>query len=683
MLGDKFSEKLEDGAGAVDVVLRNGTKAQEGYYSFDNVKSAISWLSENKEIQENVPWQKLTQMFGSGPVVIKVYESAIGDMRASFIPPQQTGGEFSHLIASGLRADVWKSVSENVLVTVLQDRKEISISRLFEIDALLKESEQQSPEPAPPSSQAAGAQSPALQSKGYEAALSQWLTIALDKNAPVRQLISRVPQPSSQQIPTLLSTLDDVNNGREITIAKQVRADDFSIRQETLLSAQSPDTVLPDIFKRLGLNLEASLSKGDDAAAEVYPQSLKAVLLSLLSTFENEAAPEQNAAPDDDIALNASPQKRDAAAAAAAASSAVRLSVSNASAEIDRVFKAVSEQVGVLSGPSENGGDSLRLLLDKVKLFRELPAQMESSVQLLLKTASDEIERLVREFQQVQTAMENAAKEPGASLDTLAAAAGRQIMAKVNDIADRLQDLGRQILHLEDKISKDAAQADRQNGTIQSSLKDAFKQLDASARTVSDHALSESREIARRLDNLASEASKRLDAMALDTGGRQQLKQQVENALTRVEALQILARQVSVTDGQQQVISLPMKIEGRWTDVVVKFLKKKDSGEKKNRADRPVSVAIHVAPEMLGQIDVFMDYSGKKRFSMRMEFGKQSTRQWFENNKADFSAALERIGFTAFKIDMKETRRLRRGRGIAAAARNVGGRAQGVIDITA
>ena len=156
---------------------------------------------------------------------------------------------------------------------------------------------------------------------------------------------------------------------------------------------------------------------------------------------------------------------------------------------------------------------------------------------------------------------------------------------------------------------------------VQNSLKDAFRQLDSLARAAADQALSASHDTSRRLDDLASEASKRLDSTAGDPGRQDQrspldvLKQQVENALTRVESLQVLARQVSVTDGQQQVISLPMKIEGRWTDVVVKFLKKKDPGGKKEAQNRPVSVAIHVSPAQLGQIDVFMDYSGKKRFS--------------------------------------------------------------------
>jgi hypothetical protein len=113
---------------------------------------------------------------------------------------------------------------------------------------------------------------------------------------------------------------------------------------------------------------------------------------------------------------------------------------------------------------------------------------------------------------------------------------------------------------------------------------------------------------------------------------------------------------VSFADGQQQVISLPMKIEGQWTDVVVKFMKRRGASEKEP-SKKNVSVVIHVAPTLLGEVTVFMDYNGKKDFSMRMEFEKASSRQWFEKNRIEFSKAIRKFGFSSFKIDMKESRR--------------------------
>jgi hypothetical protein len=1285
-LGDTFAEKLKSGAGAVDVVLRSGAKAVEGYYSFDNVKSAIEWLSENKEIRENVPWQKLTQVFGSGPVVIKVYESAIGDKRASFVAPQQTVSELSHFKASSLSADVWKNVSDEVLAKVLYDRKEIPLSRLQEIDALVKEAEQRqlSPPAAAPAEgpdapvQANEAQSKTIHSQGFTAAFGHWLTIALDEGAPLAQLVSRVPQPSSQQIPVLLSTLGTGDNGTEASSAKAPAADGFSIQQKTLAAAKSPDTVLPDLFRRLGLNLESALSKGNDTDSGMQPQNLKTVLLTLLSSM---------------------PEKQNAGTVAP--EQTVRNAVSHASAALQRLLSDAAEYAKVLSekaGAAEHAtipakdaeGLPLSKMIDKARMLQELPAQIESRVQTILKTASNEVERLVAAFKQAQNtasaqsgavaaaretapeaftravqkeistqlageagkativldqgraaiidkmekllaaasdrvsvpsaktstpstdaavqadttdasgkqlvtilkdvkreiiafvknlpeeiqvmarqstaglvevekefeslisqtpaspaaketpqnadmsrvaqnieaaaklldnfsvqtgtdssrqlvalkqelsdalarvlaqvkqvidtekafsetftpvkfigvqptetaspgqgsatlafalenflsdmpelmntlsgkttagsigtaqtdqavqqlavlfenvrqeiiafvnnvpgimndqeetaavltgqtqqpspasagtemtpqeqfllqvardtrvtvkllnvlasqtpdegtssaliaakqeldtvlaqisqahAAEGAAEEPfvaraatssapaaaaaataaaiaasnavpietadlatgelsaqlvkqaftdfdqvigrlseqieqtpsagradvrrdavahalrqfsadvtervntvvreismkimasaaqtadvlenaasrnagpvspekhvdtmqtGLSQDdaassssvavqlkkaaqgvqraldsietakgdvftsrageivrrlqqsvatladaytprpanqpqdpsaaaaniavktadaqpeNLAATAGRQIMVKVNEIAESMKDLGRQILKIEDALARDAApktvaQDKQQADVATKSVKDAFRQLESSARSLADHASSASRETLRRLDDLASQASKQLEP-----DGRQQrsgldmLKQQVENALTHVESLQVLARQVVVADGQQQVISLPMKIEGQWTDVVVKFLKKNDSGEKKTAENRPVSVAIHVAPAMLGQIDVFMDYSGKTRFSMRMEFEKPSTREWFENNKTDFSAALSKIGFTAFKIDMKEARPRRQGSDAGSDSPKSSGLTQGVIDI--
>jgi hypothetical protein len=1097
-LGEKFAEKLKGDAGAVDVVLKSGAPAQEGYYSFDNVKSALSWLSQNKEVQENVPWQKLSQVFGDGPVVIKVYESAIGDVRASFVAPERTQDDVSHFIASTLRADMWKSVSGSMLTKVLHDLREIPLQRILEIDNLLQKSEQQTEEPAADAQTDSGAST-----KGFEAALGQWLTIALDENAPVQQLVSRVPSPSSPQIPALLSTIGRANSGGETTFAKTLKADDFSIQQETFASAQNPDSVLTDLFTRLGLNQEAALLKDNEAAAaDVNPQNLKAVLLSLLNsintasaksqasapaaqetvpeTAQGPSAPEEQVAPTGTGMPDATETQINASTQNTARS--VQLVVASVRSDLDQVFQRLSESAesirNALSQATQNAGSSggdteaVRQIMDKVKTLQDVPAKIDGLVQSLSKNASDDVNRLVLVFQgagnsfvkavsaevsaqfsgeasKAANALEQgraavvdaiekffvamtdrvnskpeetfvpantatqtdqtekqlaatirdvkqeiiafvkklpdeieamvrkpseglqavqkkladlmseappdqASAAPGAArsssnaetqdpvlsqvarnigiavklLDTLggqatddsaasalaeakqelgevledvaqtrvaaeaispqdnapsaavnlsaaqlenltqamndsqaqlvkqslagldkvitrlsqrieqqpeggtdsrqealaralaeikdgvsdqvdalvresgkqmmeyatksagvlesaaqqaqslssfqgkqvdmmqtgnaqtvsrvsaqldkaaqavqtafsriesaggdipgraeelvrqlqksiasaadtmlsrtagvsqektsnenpAAATGRQILAKVNDVADRLQDLGRQIQQLQEKVSRDAASlTNRQADLVQNSLKDTLKQLGTLARDVSDQASSASRDTGRRLDDLASQTAKLADRLAGDAGRQEQrgpldmLKQQVENALTRVESMQVLARQVSVTDGQQQVISLPMKIEGQWTDVVVKFVKKKEE-EGKPLSKKPVSVAIHVSPAMLGQIDVFMDYGGKKRFSMRMEFEKPSTRSWFENNKADFSSALARIGFEAFKIDMREIGR-KRHRLTSDAALKVGGRdaslAQGMIDITA
>ena len=422
-LGEKFAEKLKSDAGAVDVILRAGTKAGERYYSFDNVKSAISWLSENKEIQENIPWQKLTGMFGNGPVVIKVYESAIGDMRASFVAPRQTGDELSHFIASSLRADVWKNVSENVLTSVLYDRKEIPLSRLLEIDGLLKESEEQPQDPlsaqAEASAQSAGTQTPALQSKGFEAAFTQWLTISLESSAPVQQLVSRVPTESSQQIPSLLTSLGNeagTDAGRLTVLSSPVKADDFSIQKETLASAPSPEAVLPDLFKRLGLNVESALSRGDESAAEIHPQNLKAVLLTLLGTIESATArapnapatpaaqensapattlPPQPQAPEPDAATPPATQTPLLAAASSSpdadspavpptqdALRNVRLVVSSVSLNFKAVFDEAETIVRSLRGqtPSETDSAAPQQSIDKAE------SRIEALVQSMLKT---------------------------------------------------------------------------------------------------------------------------------------------------------------------------------------------------------------------------------------------------------------------------------------------------------
>jgi hypothetical protein len=1104
-LGGRLAEKLK-GDGVVDVVLRAGAQAREGYYRFDNVKSAISWLSENKEIPENIPWQKVARIYGSGPVVIKVYESAIGDMRASFVAPDKTTEDLAHFAASTLRADVWKNVSgPQVLQNILSDRREIPLARLLEIDRLLVESQQQTAE-TPSASSAAS-----TVSKGYEAALGQWLAVALDNDVPVEQLIPRVPAQSAQQIPLLLATIDAPQETAGIAIAKSLEANDFAVGQETFRSEQPAQTMLPDLFRRLGLNLESALSKSNDTApAEISPRNLKVLLLSLLSAIDaaavretvqavqpavsevrikldqafksftdavqsmnkliaqaadraaapggpsdavmqlvdkvrslrdmpaaveglvreltksaaggteelvriyREAArrlvhvyatqplkatsvdagntstgtvaavasaqladqegraanalqnihaeisdmvrklaadvaarvetlatktfvpstapqqPDQAVNPDavlvevkqrimsfinelpavltamvrqstadiqaaqkelagliqqnslpvlsqvvrnaeatlqaldmmmakstdssttaalaqtkqaleavfseitkalqsaketvPTLAQDATPiaSAKPAAAQTGAAFSAAlpaaeSISLQTPAAEIasrldnlttalkdsqtrlvQQTVSNLDEYVGTLSEQIERlptasvRRDALPSALESFSatitnkvaaLVREASAQvsqyakesaqvLESGTRQLSRTASPDAAgpndilrntgdqtasrvsaQLAKTAQGLSDALQaldlkqgqatgraadmvrtlqqfvaRAADEiisslsggrgetpqspsgPAASqtqaqpdpqqaqsarqVENLANEAGRQIMAKVKDLTGQLQELGRRVSQLEDRLPKDEAGARLPGGTKQAellanNLRDALKLLDSMARNVSDRASTVSHDVAKRLDDLSAQTAKLADRLSQDTaaparhGPLDSLKQQVENALTRVESLQVLARSVNVADGSAQVISLPMKIEGQWTDVVVKFVKKQGR-EGKNRSDRPVSVAIHVSPALLGDIDVFMDYGGKKRFSMRMEFEKQSTRAWFEKNRQDFSAAIAAIGFAALKIDMKETGPRRQ----AALPKNAGtaapaGNGTGTIDITA
>lgn len=129
------------------------------------------------------------------------------------------------------------------------------------------------------------------------------------------------------------------------------------------------------------------------------------------------------------------------------------------------------------------------------------------------------------------------------------------------------------------------------------------------------------------------------------------VKEQAQTALGHIESLQVLAKQTPAAGGEQQLVVLPMKLDGQWTDVVIKMVKRR-GGRKNGDKGKTLSVAINVAPTFLGDISMSMDYSGKRDFHVTMKFEKDHTRSWFEKNKTALAESLRGIGFSSPRIDL-------------------------------
>jgi hypothetical protein len=131
------------------------------------------------------------------------------------------------------------------------------------------------------------------------------------------------------------------------------------------------------------------------------------------------------------------------------------------------------------------------------------------------------------------------------------------------------------------------------------------------------------------------------------------LRQQAEGALARLESLQMLARPVQGTDGQQQVVVLPMRIDDEWTEARIRFVKKR-SGKHTARTEGRYAVSLTVTPSALGEITVQMDYRRKGTFAVRMSFERPGVRRWFLKRDHDLASALRRLGLSAVQLRMEQ-----------------------------
>ncbi|HLV30958.1 MAG TPA: hypothetical protein VKY57_05255 [Chitinispirillaceae bacterium] len=124
------------------------------------------------------------------------------------------------------------------------------------------------------------------------------------------------------------------------------------------------------------------------------------------------------------------------------------------------------------------------------------------------------------------------------------------------------------------------------------------------------------------------------------------LRDSAESVLSRLESLQLLARNTHTPEGDQQILALPMKISGEWTEVNIRFVKKKIQKKQQNHKQQ-YSVFLNVSPGSTGAISVKMDYTIKKTLKLEMEFEQKRVKEWFDQNRDKFQDILINIGFTS------------------------------------
>jgi len=182
-------------------------------------------------------------------------------------------------------------------------------------------------------------------------------------------------------------------------------------------------------------------------------------------------------------------------------------------------------------------------------------------------------------------------------------------------------------------------------------------------------------EAARYLDEALTAAVDQSGLSALSEGRRTEtgLQRNLHGVLERIDSLQILAKPVATAQGETRVVVLPMKIDGQWNDVVMKLVKDR-RGSKSSKGAHSVSVDVHVAPALLGAIDVNMEYAAGRALSIRMTFEKDAVGSWFEQNKTALTQAIRSLGISTVHIHLQKPTR-RSGAESAAAVE------KGLIDI--
>jgi hypothetical protein len=240
---------IRKNSGTINLPLRQENGPAQGLYRFADLSTALSWLVIHKEVSDDIDWQELSKMYGTGPVTMKVFEPIPQSTFAAFISPDRVNAEMDHFIAVQLNASLWKSISSQDLASILSQKTFVPFDRLAQIDTLLSAIEQLQ---SVFSSQRKQPQHLLPQS------IQQWLNVALDEKIPVQAVVARAPLNISS---TLSQALANLSTGtiEALPQAETLNAFQPGITNTVLNGSDDLSTIIPEQMFKLGITLEKNL----------------------------------------------------------------------------------------------------------------------------------------------------------------------------------------------------------------------------------------------------------------------------------------------------------------------------------------------------------------------------------------------------------------------------------------
>lgn len=130
-----------------------------------------------------------------------------------------------------------------------------------------------------------------------------------------------------------------------------------------------------------------------------------------------------------------------------------------------------------------------------------------------------------------------------------------------------------------------------------------------------------------------------------------QLHQQIEKVLNRVESLQLLAKPVSTTEGEQQVLALPITLGNERTEVRIKLVKRFRKNKNSNKRG-PFTVELHAHLTKLGEITAHINYELKKRITISLTCGNKQIQSRLKHASNELFEKLIAIGLPPVHLEL-------------------------------
>ncbi|MBN2035572.1 MAG: hypothetical protein JW768_02400 [Chitinispirillaceae bacterium] len=613
-------------------VIIDGRALPEGMFAFTSVEEALRFLGKDAAGDPALAARLRTSLNAHGIIILSTRVYAAQESVLLLLGPEDVLRELDSWKGSALQSRMFKSVPADVFARVFADRGALPLDYLRLLDTF-----------------AAALQMPAGSSKAgspdaQAASLVQWLHAAADSRAAPSALAPLAPVFSPASIIDALRDLAAAWSRLPQTTVAIPPPEQFGLVAPALDKTSDRLGLIARMVQRLGLDFEQAI------AAKRTPDTagLKPFLLQLLHLIEP-------ARPLADTALAASSPATQGAAVpphAAALFAAVQECRQACLTAIDKMTGAT---------PLSAAGAEAQQPLDRPAhdLRQELRAFFASLVGRIERQQNDLL-LLIRGSAQAASSGQELSEETAEAF--------------LRDVKERLNAFIRQsIAVLELTIQKhaqqDAAHARSQSPSepagppafyttaLEKSLLALISRLDLFRPRVISMAEAALREaLHENAARAGADGKGGAPAAPADHDAspmvRQTVQANIETLLQRIESLQLMARQTPTASGEQQIISLPVKIGEEWTEMHVRLIKQHRK-ERRGGGDRQhYTVYINVAPTLLGPICARLDYQVKKSLSIALEIESAPTRAWFKRKRSALRDSLVALGLPSPRIEL-------------------------------
>jgi hypothetical protein len=633
----------------------------EGFYFFDTAEKAVSWLSEFSAEFGKKDRRAILEKFAQEPVVIQVVATEKEGAKALIVPRESADARLASFVREQLRSGRWEALlPEGGLMPLLKDRGALSAQRLIALDAMLSACDALDAS-TPPGTQAGKFFSETVK-PGRSQLFAQWLNVAMDETIPLSAFSSSPPAQGCAELPLLLEQIKGTAiAGTEGVFKPLMSEKDYSVNRSILENPPDKPGALPRILERIGLNFENALLHSETPAESPAP-SVKLQLLHLENELQS-ILPQRGDASSEHPALLL--HRSTLALSSDLLGASGRLLTALFPSEVEHTF---SQEVVSPGPPQASAQTAGKRLLYSFRQWVEKTTVLCEDVSRKILDKAEKIRNAIGLFDAIgkdtPDAGPAAARKNGlpsdvaTDMDASVRSFALRAAAAFKKIDEALSALSRRF---ETGIGEEAFFS--RSGSEPADRETHMRlQVQSSMREIAHLASGELRDLFGRADRLAAAASKILDAAGSGGGnldakpGLETTRQLVETALQRIESMQVSAKPTLTGDVRQQVVMVPMNIDGVWNDVIMKFVRASEHGEKKN-GRKDIFVTINVAPSALGEIAASIDYKGAGTSSLRMEFDEDRTLSWFESNRRELTDAFAGIGLKGLKIELRKNAR--------------------------